>query len=222
MQSTVSTSTSTWARHPTRSSRVTNLRCITLEFLAVSVSYLTRKPKKLKFEPKVDEGFLLGYGTNEHDYLIFNKTTGCIEITVDVTFDESNGSQVEQVNKSFVDQEEPPSVSIMRMSLSEVRPCEENTQAPVEVNVNDQLSSSTRVEPPSSQVTQDQSQAHVDDHVQGMDQGGAQGEEAQEEAPQAENDDDDGPIQPQHQVSHPRVHQIIQRDHPVDNILGSI
>ena len=31
----------------------------------------------------------------------------------------------------------------------------------------------------------------------GMDQGGAQGEEAQEQAPQAENDDDSGPIQPQ-------------------------
>ena len=55
-----------------------------------------------------------------------------------------------------------------------------------------------------------------------MDQGGEQGEEAQEEAPQAENDDDGGPIQPQRQVSHPRVHQIIQWNHPVDNILGSI
>ena len=55
-----------------------------------------------------------------------------------------------------------------------------------------------------------------------MDKGGAQGEEAQEEAPQAEIDDDGGPIQPQHQVTHPRVYQSIQRDHPVDNILGSI
>jgi transposase InsO family protein len=33
------------ARHPTRSSPVTNPRCTTLEFLGVSVSYLTRKPK---------------------------------------------------------------------------------------------------------------------------------------------------------------------------------
>ena len=55
-----------------------------------------------------------------------------------------------------------------------------------------------------------------------MDQGGAQGEETQEEAPQDQNDDDGEPIQPQHQVSHPKVHQSIQRDHPVDNILGSI
>jgi hypothetical protein len=48
-----------------------------------------------------------------------------------------------------------------------------------------------------------------------------QGDEAQDEAPQVE-DDDDGPIQRQSQAPHPRVHQMVQRDHPVDNILGSI
>ena len=53
---------------------------------------------------------------------VFNKTTGCVEIMVDVTFDKSNGSQVEHVNKNLVDMEEPPSVSIMRMGLGEVRP----------------------------------------------------------------------------------------------------
>jgi len=37
-----------------------------------------------------------------------------------VKFDESNGSQVEQVDKNLVDMEEPPSVSIMRMGLGEV------------------------------------------------------------------------------------------------------
>ena len=36
------------------------------------------------------------------------------------------------------------------------------------------------------------------------------------------DDEDDGPIQRSTQVPHPRVHQSIQRDHPVDNILGSI
>ena len=37
-----------------------------------------------------------------------------------------------------------------------------------------------------------------------------------------DDDDDDGPIQRSTQVPYPRVHQSIQRDHPVDNILGSI
>jgi hypothetical protein len=85
----------------------------------------------------------------------------------------------------------------------------------------DDPSSSTRVEPPTSQQPQDQSQAHGDDQVHGIDQGGEQGGEAQVDAPQVE-DDDDGPIQPQSQVPHPRVHRSVQQDHPVDNIFGSI
>ena len=36
-----------------------------------------------------------------------------------------------------------------------------------------------------------------------------------------DDDDDDGPIQRSTQVPHPRVHQSIQQDHPVDNILGA-
>jgi hypothetical protein len=126
---------------------------------------------------------------------------------VDVTFDESNSSQVELVAKNLVDEEKPPSISIMRMGLGEVRPREVQAQTPVE--------------PPSSQQPQDQSQVHGDDQVLGIDQGGEQGGEAQEVAPQVQNDDD-GPIQPQSQVPHPRVHQSFQQDHPVDNILGSI
>jgi hypothetical protein len=41
-----------------------------------------------------------------------------------------------------------------------------------------------------------------------------------EEAPQEQ--EDDGSIQHQHQAPHPQVHQILQRDHPIYNILGSI
>jgi len=66
--------------------------------------------------------------------------------------------------------EEPPSVSILRMDLGEVRPHESSTQAPIEESNKDQPSSSTRVEPPSSQVSQDQSQALGDDQDQGNDQ----------------------------------------------------
>ena len=48
---------------------------------------LNKKPKTSKFAPKVDKGFLLGYGLNEHAYRVFNKTSGRVEITVDVIFD---------------------------------------------------------------------------------------------------------------------------------------
>ena len=133
------------------------------------------------------------YGTNEHAYRVFNKTTGVVETTVDVKFDESNGSQVEQVDMNLVDDEEP-SISIMRMGLGEVKPREEGSHAMVEAR-NEDPSSSTRVESPSSQVPQDQGHAHGDDHDHGIDQG-AQGEETQEEAPQAQNDDNGEPIQP--------------------------
>jgi hypothetical protein len=78
------------------------------------------------------------------------------------------------------------------------------------------------VEPPSSQVHQDESQVHGDDHGRGFDQGGELSEEAQGDTPQVEDDDDDGLIQRQSQEQHPWVHQMIQQDHPVDNILGSI
>jgi hypothetical protein len=144
---------------------------------------LNKKTKSSKFAPKIDEGFLLDYGTNKHAYRVFNKTTGCMEVTVDVTFDESNGSQVEQVDKNLVDEEEPPSLAIMRMGLGEVRPHEIEAQAPVEER-NIDPSSSTRVEPPSSQHPQDQSQVYGEDQVHGIDQGGEQGGEAQVDAPQ--------------------------------------
>jgi hypothetical protein len=52
-----------------------------------------KKAKNSKFAPKVDEGFFLGYSSNAHGYRVFNNTAGLVEITVDVTFDESNGSQ---------------------------------------------------------------------------------------------------------------------------------
>ena len=67
-----------------------------------------------------------------------------------------------------------------------------------------------------------QSHDYGNNHDHDMDQGGGQDEEAQEEASQVEKDDDGEHIQPQHLVSHPSVHQSVQRDHPVENILGSI
>jgi hypothetical protein len=110
---------------------------------------LNKKPKAYKFASKVDEGFLIGYGTNEHAYRVFNKTTGCVETTVDVKFDESNGPQGKQVSENLLDDEDPPSLSIFRMDTSEVMPSEVQVQAPIDTS-NQDPSSLTRVEPPSS------------------------------------------------------------------------
>ena len=67
---------------------------------------------------------MLGYGTNEYGYRVFNKTTGLIEITVDVTFDETDGSQKEQVNVEFVDNEEALQKAIKKLAIDEVKPIE--------------------------------------------------------------------------------------------------
>ena len=86
---------------------------------------LNKRPKTSKFAPKVDKGILLGYGSNEHVYRVFNKTMGRVEVTVDVIFDESNGSQVEQVDSSVVGKEDPPCEVIKQLSIGDIRPQED-------------------------------------------------------------------------------------------------
>jgi hypothetical protein len=96
---------------------------------------LNKKPKTSKFAPKVDENFLLGYGLNEHAYRIFNKTSGRVEIVVDVTFDETNSSQVEQVDSSVEEKEDPPCEAIKQLALGDIRPQEDEANNEVDTPV---------------------------------------------------------------------------------------
>ena len=86
---------------------------------------LNKKPKTSKFSPKVDEGFLLGYGSNEHAYRVFNQTSERVKIAVDMTFDESNGSQVERVDSSVVGKVDPPCEAIKQLAIGDIRPQED-------------------------------------------------------------------------------------------------
>ena len=88
---------------------------------------LNKKYKTSKFAPKVDEGFLLGFASNAHGYRVFNKTSGCVEIACDVTFDESNGSQGEQVD-DVVGLEESSSKAIKMLAIGEIKPQEQEDQ----------------------------------------------------------------------------------------------
>jgi hypothetical protein len=124
-------------------------------------------------------------------------------------FDETNGSQVEQVDLDELDDEEAPCVALRNMSIGDVCPKkpEELTQA------HDQPSSSIQASPP----TQDEDQAQDDEN------------EDQEEPPQEEDNDQEGDANDQDKEDdqgprppHPRVHQVIQQDHPVNSILGDI
>jgi hypothetical protein len=64
----------------------------TSKFLKVSAMFYIRGQSLFKFASKVYEGLLLGYDSNYRVKHIFNVTTGCVEITCDAVFDETNGS----------------------------------------------------------------------------------------------------------------------------------
>jgi hypothetical protein len=73
----------------------------------------------------VDEGFLLGYASNAHEYRVFNSSTGLVEIAVDVMFDESNGSQG-HVSSEVAGNERPPCEAIKKLAIGEVKPLEKD------------------------------------------------------------------------------------------------
>jgi hypothetical protein len=116
---------------------------------------------------------------------------------------------VEQVDLDELDDEEAPCVALRNMSIGDV--CPKESEEPQQAQ--DQPSSSMQASPP----TQDEDQAQDDEN------------EDQEEPPQEEDndlgrnandqdkEDDQGPRPP-----HPWVHQAIQRDHPVNSIVGDI
>ena len=150
------------------------------------------------------EGFFLGYDSNSRAYRVFNKNSGCVEVTCDAVFDETNGSQVEQFDLDIVDDEEAPCDALRKMAIGEVRPRDPN-------EVQD-LPSSNEAAPPTQENDQDQEDDEDQDDDQDQNDGNDQG---------GDEDDEDGD-DPRPRPPHPRVHQSVQRDHPVDNILGDI
>jgi hypothetical protein len=154
---------------------------------------LVKKGRNSKFAPKAVEGFLLGYDSNTKAYRVFNKSSSLVEVSSDVVFDETNGSPREQVDLDDVDEDDVPMDALRTMAIGDVRPQEHQEQ--------DKPSSSTMVHPP----TQDDEQVPQEE---ACDQGGAQEDQVmEEEAPWA-------PLT--------QVRAKIQRNHPVDQILGDI
>jgi hypothetical protein len=133
---------------------------------------LIKRGRKSKFAPKAVEGFLLGYDSNTRAYRVFNKSTGLVEVSYDIVFDETNGSQVEQIDLDELDDEEAPCITLRNMSIGDVCPkeSEEHTQA------QDQPSSSNQASPP----TQDEEQAQDNEN------------EDQEDEPSQEEDNKQG------------------------------
>jgi hypothetical protein len=107
---------------------------------------LVKKGRHSKYDPMAVEGFLLGYESNTKAYRVFNKSSGLVEVSSDVVFDETDGSPREQVDLDDIDEDEVPTVAMRTMAIGDVQPQELQEQ--------DQPSSSTLVHPP----TQDDGQ----------------------------------------------------------------
>jgi len=79
-----------------------------------------------KFAPKAHEGFMLGYGKDSHTYRVFNNVLHKIVETVDVRFDETNGSQREHLPPVL--DEQSPEETIKFKATEDVIPTEEPTE----------------------------------------------------------------------------------------------
>jgi hypothetical protein len=127
-------------------------------------------------------------------------------------FDETNGSQVEQVDLDELDDEEAPCVALRNMYIGDVCP-NESEESPL---AQDQPSSSIQASPSTQdeEKAQEEEDQDQDDELpqEDIDQGGDEDEQDKE---------DDQEIRDQ-RTPHPRFHQAIQRDHPVNSILGDI
>jgi hypothetical protein len=166
---------------------------------------LVKRGRNSKFAPKSVEGFLLGYDSNTRAYRVFNKSTGLVEVSYDIVFDETNGSQVEQVDIDELDEEEAPCTALRNMYIRDI--CPQVLEEPTPTQ--DQPSSSVQASPP----TQDENKLRnkkikfkTMSHLKMMTL--IKGDEEQE-------------IQAQ-RPHHPRVHQAIQRNQPVISSLGDI
>jgi hypothetical protein len=111
--------------------------------LGVNALFLLKEVEKSKFALKAVEGFLLGYDSNTRAYRVFNKSTGLIEVSCDIVFDETNGSQVEQVDLDELDNEEDPCIAVRNKSIGDV--CPKESEEPPQTQ--DQPSSSMQASP---------------------------------------------------------------------------
>jgi hypothetical protein len=120
---------------------------------------------------------------------------------------------VEQVDLDELDDEEAPCVALRNMSIGDV--CPKEFEEPTQTQ--DHPSFSMQASPPTqnedqAQDNEDEDQEDEPPQEEDYDQGGDDHDK---------DKDDEQEIQGQ-RSPHPRVHQAIQRDHPVNSILSDI
>ena len=164
--------------------------------------FIYKKKERLgKFEKRCDIGFLVGYASNSKAYRVFNNATGFVEETCDVEFDESNGSQGEDISCDDVG-DEPLRDAMKNMAIGDIKPKEDDEDVP-----------STSI-PHTSMAPQVDKDEDKDDQPLPSHDVHISQEEAQAQA------QDVGP--PQNTPQQPQVkHTHISKDHPIDLIIGS-
>jgi hypothetical protein len=166
---------------------------------------LNKKPKSFKFASKVDEGIFLGYASNTHGYRVLNKTTGCVETVCDLMFDESNGSQVEQVDELCVGKDVPAEKTIKKMAIGEIKPQEEDDE-------DCEIEETTTLPPAANSGVSGEKFGDFGFSGNSREKSGDSGPAADSSQGSQEIED---LIQQKVSDPHPRVWQSVQRDHPV-------
>jgi hypothetical protein len=111
--------------------------------------FFQRKGVRLgKFDLKAIEGIFVGYGAESHTYRVFNKSTGCVEESYSVVFEENDSSHGGRDVVACDVDDEIPQDAIRRIDMEFFRPIEEHLVADREGLC------STQVEPSSTQAQQ--------------------------------------------------------------------
>jgi hypothetical protein len=160
--------------------------------------YILRKDTRLsKFQSKYDDGFLLGYSLNSKTYRIYNQSSGLVDETSDVEFDETNGPQEKQENLDDVG-DEGLRIAMNNMTIGDVKPKDEDDD--------DDPSPLFQVLPSSSNTSNKDQVGNV--------------ERNEESIHQPVNDSSS--TSTQDASSQFKIHNAIAKDHPINQIVGDI
>ena len=110
------------------------------------------------------------------------------------------------------------------MAIGEIKPQEQVDNDDDDVLMFQGPSTSTSAAKPGNSGYEAGDSGHLDRSIRTPDRSirDTQVEASTQRQDQSQDDREAEPIQLQSSIPHPRVHHTIQKDHPVDNILGSI
>jgi hypothetical protein len=159
--------------------------------------YILRKGTRLsKFQSKCDEGFLPGYSLNSKAYRVYNQSSGLVEESCDIEFDETNISQEEQENLDDVGHE-GLRIAMKNMTIGDIKPKDDDDDYPS----------------PLFQVLPSSSSTSHKDQVNNV-----EGNEESNHQPV----NDSSSSSTQDTSSQLKIHNAIAKDHPIEQTVDDI